>query len=238
METNKKRLFRIIFNIIVILIFLGVSIFIIIKYFPFFKELSNDSEKMNAFIDNIRSYGHISFFIIIGLQIFQTIFMIIPSGPIVMVAGAVLNPFLAVLAAVIGQSIGGTLIFIFVRQFGMKFATLFVDEKKIKENILFRNEKRTKLVLASYLLIPALPKDIVAFICPFTKIKLWEFILINTIFRIPMTIVTVLISHSFITGDYTLVIILSSILLIIGILSLIFQNKILAFLDKNKDKST
>ena len=87
-----------------------------------------------------------------------------------------------------------------------------------------------------YLLIPALPKDIVSFVAPFTKIKIKNFILINLIARIPMTIVTVFMGSSLISGAYTIAIVLGVISLLLAILCFSFNGKIVSFLEKKQNK--
>ena len=85
-----------------------------------------------------------------------------------------------------------------------------------------------------YLMIPALPKDIVAFIAPFTKVNLWRFTLINIFARIPMTIVSVMMGTAFIDGNYVLAFVLAGCSGVCALLCFIFNKKIVNFLDRNK----
>ena len=231
-----RKILRIILNSIVLSLFIGLSIFVVIRYYPLFRNIMIDDTAKEEFIDKIRGYGPYSSLVIIGLQIFQTIFMVIPSGPVVMAAGVLLHPFWAVVCSVAGQTIGGIIVYVLVKWLGYKFVSIFVDPEKIKNSKLFKNHDRTKVLLAGYLLIPAMPKDILAFICPFTKITLLEFAIINTIFRLPMTIVTVMISVSIIDKNYTLAIIFTILSALMALLCFIFQNKIIAILEKSRNK--
>jgi len=235
---KRIKAIRITLNVIAILLFLALSIYVTIKAFPIFYSLKNDKDKFNEAITKIQSYGKWSFLIIIGLQIFQVLFMIIPSGPIVLASGIMFNPFIATLVCLIGQTLGVTIIYILVKIFGYNLVRIFVDEEKIKENRLIKNKERTMILLIGYLFIPMLPKDIVAFICPFTKIKLLPFILINFFVRIPMTISTVLISNSLISGNYILAVIFALLSLILAIICFIFNKQIVAKLEQRKKVDT
>ena len=233
-EKNKKRyrIFRIIIQSTLLLLVLALCIYVLILFLPLFKELAENEASRNEFIEKIRGYGHYSFFIVVGLQIFQTVFAIIPSGPIVMVSGVLFHPALAIFTCVLGQTLGAIIVYYLVKLLGVRFLSLFVDPDKVKNSKLLGNENKSMVLMFGYLLIPALPKDIVAFIAPFTSIKVPHFIIINLIARLPMTIVTVLMGTSIISGAYHVTLILGCISLALAILCFVFNNKIVAKLDE------
>ena len=90
----------------------------------------------------------------------------------------------------------------------------------------------------SYLLIPLLPKDPIAFIVPFTKVKVRYFIIIHTVARLPMTIVSVIFGNSVVTGNYIASIVIGSLSLILAILCFIFNKKIVEKIEKWTTKKT
>ena len=239
-ETQKKnyRIIRIITQALLLISFISLIIFFTIKLYPYYIRIQNDELYRIEFIDKIRSYGILSFFLVLGGQILQTVLAVIPSGPIVMVSGMLFNPILAVIICLLGQTIGAVLVFYLVKLLGYNFIALFVNPDKIKNSKLISNKNRTNVLLFGYLLIPALPKDIVSFVAPFTKIRIKEFIIISLIARIPMTIVTVLMGSSILDGKYILMIILASVSLILAILCFIFNKKIVNYLEKRTNKKT
>jgi uncharacterized membrane protein YdjX (TVP38/TMEM64 family) len=239
-ETQKKyyKIIRIVTQTILLIGFLVLIVFLTVKLYPYFTKIQNDEAYRLEFTDKIRSYGFFSFFLILGAQIAQTILAVIPSGPIVMISGMLFNPFIAVIVCLIGQTIGAILVFYLVKLLGYNFIALFIDPDKIKNSKFIANKNRTNVLMFGYLLIPALPKDIVSFVAPFTKIKVKEFIFISFIARIPMTIVTVLMGSSIIDGRYILVIILAGISLILAILCFIFNKKIVNYLENRANLKT
>lgn len=235
-QKKNYKIIRIITQAILLIGFIFLIVFFTIKLYPYFIKIQNDEIYRNEFTDKIRSYGFLSFFLVLGGQIAQTILAVIPSGPIVMISGMLFNPFIAVIVCLLGQTIGAILVFYLVKLLGYNFIALFIDPDKIKNSKFIANKNRTNVLMFGYLLIPALPKDIVSFVAPFTKIKLKEFIFISFVARIPMTIVTVLMGSSIIDGRYILVIILAGISLSLAILCFIFNKKIVNYLE-NRCKS-
>ncbi len=242
-KARKYKIIRIIINSIIVAIILGGLIFGIIKLWPIFNEISSSEEAQNEFVEKIRSYGWASSFIIIGLQIGQVIFMVIPSGPIVLTAGLVLNPVWAVFACLIGQTVGGAIVYCLVKLFGYHFLALFVNPDKIKNSKMFGNKRKTEVMMMGYLFIPALPKDIVAFIAPFTKVNLLNFCIINFFSRIPMTIVTVILGGALmdifaifrgqgVSSNFVIGMSLAGLSLLFAILCFAFNKKIVAFLER------
>lgn len=247
-KAKRYKRIRIIINSIVILAILGAMVYGIIKLYPIFSEISKSEEAKNAFVEEIDSYGWLSSLIIIGLQIVQVILMVIPAGPVVLAAGMLLNPVWAVFACLIGQTIGGALAYCLVKLFGYKFVALFVDPEKIKNSKMFGNRKKTEVLMFGFLLIPALPKDIVAFIAPFTKVNLWRFCVINFTARILMTVVTVILGSTVIdifaifrgegiTPNFIVGMSLAGLSLILAILSFVFNKKIVAFLERKSGEA-
>lgn len=233
-DEKKRRLkiIRIILQIIIISILIGVSIFACVKLYPIFKRMQEDQEYLNATIEQIRSYGGYSWIILIGLQILQTVLAIIPSGPIVIITGMLYHPVLAVIICLVGQTLGALVVIGLVKVFGYSFLALFIDPEQPKKFKLLQDGKRCGVLMFSYLLIPFLPKDPIAFIVPFTKVKIRYFILINIVARLPMTIVCVIFGNSLISGNYIAGIIIASISALLALLCFIFNKKIVAWLDR------
>lgn len=235
-KKKKYKIIRIVIQIILILLFVALVIFLTIKLYPIVTRIQKDEAYRNDIVATLDSYGWWSGLIIIAAQIIQTILTIIPSGPIVMLAGILCHPIVAIILCLIGQTIGGICVYYLVKFLGYRFVALFINPDKIKESKFLKNTKRCEVLMFGYLLIPALPKDIVSFVAPFTKIKIKNFILINLIARIPMTIVTVFMGSSLISGAYTIAIVLGVISLLLAILCFGFNGKIVSFLEKKQNK--
>ena len=231
-ESKRYKVVRIIIqSILLALLLLGVVI-ACIKLYPIFIRLQNDEMYRNEIVEQIQSTGIWGGLILISIQVIQTILAIIPSGPVVIIAGMMYEPWIAVLICLIGQTLGALLVIGLVKLFGYTFISLFVDLEKVKQFKILKNEKKCAVLMFSYSLIPFLPKDPLAFIVPFTKVKTWVFLAITFVARTPMTIVSVVFGNSIISGEFGLGIIIAGISLLLAILCFIFNNKIVNYLDK------
>ena len=231
-ESKRYKVVRIIIqSILLALLLLGVVI-ACIKLYPIFIRIQNDEIYRNEIVEQIQSTGIWGGLILISIQVVQTILAIIPSGPVVIIAGMMYEPWIAVLICLIGQTLGALLVIGLVKLFGYTFISLFVDLEKVKQFKILKNEKKCAVLMFSYSLIPLLPKDPLAFVVPFTKVKTWVFLVITFVARTPMTIVSVVFGNSIISGEFGLGIIIAGISLLLAILCFIFNNKIVNYLDK------
>lgn len=235
MEEEKKRKYkiaRLIIQIVLIVILVAFAIFASVKLYPVFNRMQNDEVYLEEILGRIRSYGNISWLILIGMQIVQTVLAIIPAGPVVILTGMLYHPVLAVIICLVGQTLGALAVIGLVKLFGYSFIALFVDPEQPKKLKLLEDGTRCGVLMFSYLLIPFLPKDPIAFIVPFTKVKIRYFILINLFARLPMTIVSVVFGNSVVTGNYTVSIVIGSISFILAIICFVFNKKIVSFIEK------
>ena len=231
-ESKRYKVVRIIIqSILLALLLLGVVI-ACFKLYPIFIRIQNDEIYRNEIVEQIQSTGIWGGLILISIQVVQTILAIIPSGPVVIIAGMMYEPWIAVLICLIGQTLGALLVIVLVKLFGYTFISLFVDLEKVKQFKILNNEKKCAVLMFSYSLIPLLPKDPLAFVVPFTKVKTWVFLAITFVARIPMTIVSVVFGNSLISGEFGLGIIIAGISLLLAILCFIFNNRIVNYLDK------
>ncbi|MDE6407064.1 MAG: VTT domain-containing protein [Anaeroplasmataceae bacterium] len=223
-NNNKKyKMIRIIIQSVLIGLLLGFAIFACVKLYPIFNRMQKDEAYLEEVLTSIRSYGNISWLILIGMQILQTVLAIIPSGPVVILTGMIYSPAIAVIICIVGQTLGALVVIGLVKLFGYSFLALFVDPEKSKKFKLLEDGKRCGVLMFSYLLIPFLPKDPIAFIVPFTKVKVRYFILILIFARLPMTIVSVIFGNSVITGNYIAAIVIGSISFLLALLCFVFN---------------
>lgn len=231
-KKKKYKRIRIIIQIIVIALVSIALIYLTVKLFPIAIKIQKNEEYRNKVLDKIESYGSYSWLLILTAQIVQTVLAIIPAGPIVIISGMLYNPFVSIALCIVGQTIGAVLVFLLVKALGVKFLALMIDPEQVKNSKLLRSETKTEVLMFGYYLVPALPKDIIAFVAPFTKVKLRNFIIINLIARIPMTTVSVLMGSSIISGSYWASITLAIISGLLALLCFIFNNKIVLLIDK------
>lgn len=237
MSKEDKR--RIIITSSILGVFIILCIVLIIVFWDYIYGLFTRDEKVINDIENmLTKYGSWAWLILLFLMILQVVFAVLPNGPFEMIAGIMYGPFKGILIALAGATLGALIVILLVKAFGKGFAGLFVNLKDGQKYKLLNDEKRCLVVMFGLLIIPGIPKDFLAFLVPFTKIKTWKFLIINLIARTPVTIFSVLFGDSIRSGNYALSISLGIVALIIGLICIIFNKKIVSlFSSKIKEES-
>ena len=237
MSKEDKR--RIIITSSILGIFIILCVVLIIVFWDYIYGLFTRDEKVINDIENmLAKYGSWAWLILLFFMILQVVFAVLPNGPFEMIAGIMYGPFKGILIALAGATLGALIVILLVKAFGKGFAGLFVNLKDGQKYKLLNDEKRCLVVMFGLLIIPGIPKDFLAFLVPFTKIKTWKFLIINLIARTPVTIFSVLFGDSIRSGNYALSISLGVIALLIGLVCVIFNKRIVSlFSSKVKEES-
>ncbi len=237
MSKEDKR--RIIITSSILGVFIILCVVLIIVFWDYIYGLFTRDEKVINDIENmLTKYGSWAWLILLFFMILQVVFAVLPNGPFEMIAGIMYGPFKGILIALAGATLGALIVILLVKAFGKGFAGLFVNLKDGQKYKLLNDEKRCLVVMFGLLIIPGIPKDFLAFLVPFTKIKTWKFLIINLIARTPVTIFSVLFGDSIRSGNYALSISLGIVALIIGLICVIFNKKIVSlFSSKIKEES-
>lgn len=232
---DKKRL---IITSTILISFIIACIVLIIIYWDYIYGLFTRDEKIiNELQGMLNKTGSWAWLVLLSLMILQVVFAVLPNGPFEMIAGLMYGPFKGILIALAGTTLGSLIVILLVRAFGKGFAGLFVNLKDSKKYKLLNDENRCLVMMFGLLLIPGLPKDFLAFLVPFTKVKIWKFLIVNLIARAPVTIFSVLVGDSIRSGNYTLSIVLGVIALIIGLFCVIFNKSIVKFFARFNNKA-
>lgn len=228
----KERKRRLIIQIILIALVLAIAIVGTIFLFPIFLRVQKDEAYRNQIINYLNEWGSWSWIAIIGIQIIQTILCIIPAGPVVIITGMLYSPFKAAMITIVGETLGALVVIALVKFFGHNFLSLFIDPKQTEKFRLLRDRKRCCVLMFSYLLIPVLPKDPIAFVVPFTEVKVRDFIIINIIARLPMTVVSIYFGSNILGGNLSTGFYIGCGIALVAIICFIFNKQITSFIDK------
>ncbi len=233
-NNNKKR---IIITSTILVVFLGLIVFLIVYYWDYVYGLITKDEAITKEIEAlVEKAGPWAWLVLIFLIMLQVLFAVIPNGVFEMLAGIVYGPFLGVIIACVGISVGTLVVILLVKSFGRGFANLFVDLKDEEKYKFINDKKRCMFVMFGLLIIPGLPKDFLAFLVPFTKVKTWEYLILNIIGRLPTIIISVLFGDSLMNGNYSLTIILMCIGVVVGLICIIFNKQFSKLICKEKNE--
>lgn len=181
MNLFKEKKKEIKFGIICILIMCAICM---IFYQPLMN-LFDDPQKLRH---QFQSFGIFGQFIFAGIMALQVIFVFLPGEIVEIMGGYLYGSIGGLLTCLLGSAIGSTIVFLFVRKFGIRFIDTFIGLDKINEMNFLQNKEKLNILLFIIFFIPGTPKDILTYFIPLTDMKFKTFLFITTIARIPSII--------------------------------------------------
>ena len=217
-ERHKKALYAAAIAIF-ILFTLAVSWFVGRPLIRFVRQ----PEQFRAWVQGHGLLGQLAF---LGMTVLQIVIAIIPGEPLELGGGAAFGLWRGTLLCEIGILLGGLLVFLFVRRFGVKAVEVFFPREKIESLRFLHNEKRLALWVFILFFIPGTPKDIMTYIVPLTPMKLSTFLLLSTVARLPSVVTSTIGGNALGTGKLTFALIVFSATALISALGILIYRRI------------
>ncbi len=224
---NKSLVLKII-KVILMMITIGILIYLTIKFIPLFKKLAT-VEGQEAFKSKVEELGIFGPLLVVGLVILQVLVAFLPGEPVEILAGMCLGTFGGLIATLIGASISSSIVFFFVRKFGIDFISIFFGKEnivKFQNSKLLKDKKKIEVFMAIMFFIPGTPKDLFTYLAGLLDIKMIRFVLISTIARIPSVITSTIVGANLVNGNIAISIITFVITLFISIIGVLIGRKI------------
>ena len=225
----KKFKAQAIINIVAIILLTALFISLYLIFKDKF-DLLNTKEGLENFINDVQNTGFLGGIILVVIQILQVVVAFIPGEFVELASGIMFGPVLGLVLCLIGLNIGTIIIFGLVKLLGKPF----VDENVSDHNqkfLFLNNSNRTLIILFFIFLIPGIPKDILIYLVPLTKVKIWQFLIVSSVSRIPSILTSTIAGTSIINGDYLVAGIIMGISLILAIIGLIFNKQITNYIE-------
>ena len=217
-ERHKKALYAAAIAIF-ILFTLAVSWFVGRPLIRFVRQ----PEQFRAWVQGHGLLGQLAF---LGMTVLQIVIAIIPGEPLELGAGYAFGFWRGTLLCEIGILLGGLLVFLFVRRFGVKAVEVFFPREKIESLRFLHNEKRLALWVFILFFIPGTPKDIMTYSVPLTPMKLSTFLLLSTVARLPSVVTSTIGGNALGTGKLTFALIVFSATALISALGILIYRRI------------
>ncbi|MBR0063931.1 MAG: TVP38/TMEM64 family protein [Oscillospiraceae bacterium] len=215
MDNKKKR---------AIVILIGTVAFLVALYFmarPMI-DMVSDPDAIKAYIESTGAWGLVAFSL---MNMMQVLIAFIPGGPFSFAAGYIWGVWLGTLICIVSTSIMSVIVFLIVRRFGRAFVDLFIPESESQKfNKLLRSDRVRQLLFIIYL-VPASPKDPLAYLAGLTNITVLDWAVINLIGRFPGTFITALGAKSIEEGNLVLAGAVFAAAIILYLLGRSFYNK-------------
>ncbi len=188
----------------IILIVIALLVWLSFRYLLPLSHLLATEEGRLALSDRILQYGIFAPMIYIGLMAMQIVIAFIPGGPMEIIAGMLFGVVRGSLYSLIGAFLGTLLVLLLVRCFGKKIVSFFVSDEKMQSFQILHHEKRLEALVFLLYLLPGIPKDILTYVVPLTRIRAGHFLMIATLARTPALVASVMVGDSFTKGNYVL----------------------------------
>lgn len=183
----------------------------------------SEPEQFREWVDERGMFGRFAF---IGMMILQVFVAFIPGEPLEIGAGYAFGAVEGSLLCMIGTAIGSTLVFLFVKKFGVKAAEVFFPKEKINSFSWFHNTTRLKPLMFLVFFIPGTPKDLLTYVAGLTSINLPQFLLISMTARVPSIITSTVGGNALGIGNHIFAIVVFAATLVISAAGVMIYNKI------------
>lgn len=228
---NKRRV-----QIITVVVMLAFLVFATLVSMPIVRELRTEAgmEKLKETLETKYS-GVESMLIFMLIQAVQVIIAVVP--PIQIVGGVLFGWFLGCLLSFAGIVLGNFVIFLMVNRFGRPLVEAFVDEKNMKKYKFLQDETKLIKVLVILYLIPGIPKDVISYIVPLTKVKRRDFFLYVMPCRLPAILMSTVLGSNAVDGNFKTALGIIFAAIILGVFGFLFKDSIVKKLNKHKHKT-
>lgn len=180
----------------------------------------------------IMSYGKYSIVAFIVLQIIQVVVFFIPGEIVQISGGYIYGAVLGTIISFIGITIGSIAVYCISYFYGKPLVQKIVSKKDFKYFDKLLNLGNINLIVFLLYLIPGIPKDILGYICGISKISIKNFIVYSSLGRIPGIIISAYFGAKIYSKNYTLLISISVVMIVLFMIGVFKGEKIVGKLIK------
>lgn len=208
----------------------GIAVFLLLSVAVFWYvgrpllQFVSEPEKFRLWVDSHGLLGPLAF---LGMMVLQVFIAIIPGEPLEIGAGYAFGAVEGTILCILGAAIGSTLVFLFVRRFGVRAVEVFISREKIHSLRFLQNTRRVHLFLLVAFLLPGTPKDVLCYVAGLTTLKLGPFILISSICRLPSIVTSTIGGSALGSGQWGMAAIVFAATLVISAIGLWIYKRIL-----------
>ncbi len=228
---TKNEKLKLITRGIVLGIMIALMVAATIALIPVISILKTDegSEKLLSFIE---ARGVLAPVIFMGLQALQVIIPLIP--PIQIVGGILFGPIMGSIYSCIGIYVGMSIVFCIVRIFGYPIVEALISGKDLKKFKFLADSSKVEIIFFILYFIPGMPKDTLSFVAPLTSVRPKHYFMYVLPARFPLMILAAVFGSAVRSQSYTFAVILCIIMIDLAIIGILFRDKILSAIQKQK----
>lgn len=157
-----------------------------------------DAEQLRS---TIQEFGVLAPIVYTIAHTIQVVFMAIPGYAMAVVGGYLFGAVHGTAYTMIGVTLGATITFVIARVWGRP-----VVERFLTEDVLERFDETAESAgvpgLFLFVLVPVLPEDVISFVAGVADFRLWVFVVITFVGRLPAAAVAVMAGDGVAAGHY------------------------------------
>lgn len=184
----------------------------------------SEPERFRNWVEAHGILGDITF---IAMMFLQVVIALIPGEPLEIGAGYAFGEIKGTLLCVLATTVGSLAVFLLVKTLGVRFVEIFFDTKKIKELEIIKNSKKRNFLIFLVFFLPGTPKDLLTYFVGLTDIKIWHFIMLSSIARLPSVVTSTVGGGALGVKEYKTAIIVFAVTLIISAIGWVIYKMIL-----------
>ncbi|NCB30389.1 MAG: TVP38/TMEM64 family protein [Clostridia bacterium] len=206
-------------------IFLAVSIvlFLVVGR-PMLRFMQNPAG-FRTWVNGHGAWGRVAF---VGMMFFQVVVAFIPGEPLEIAAGYAFGFWEGTLLCLIGAFLGSLVVFLFVRNWGIRVVEVFFPREKILSLKFLRDKKKRDALTFILFIIPGTPKDILTYCAGLTDMPLGTWLLIGTVARLPSVVTSTVGGNALGIQEYWFAILTFGITLAISLFGWLLYRRISA----------
>lgn len=185
--------------------------------------MADEPETFRTWVDGFGVWGRLIF---VGMVFLQVIVALIPGEPIELMAGYVFGMWEGTLLSLAGILLGSAAVFALVRRFGPKFAEVFFPQKELKRLSFLKNPKKSGVLAFILMTIPGTPKDLLSYFAGLTPLKMWQWLAVVTVSRIPSLLTSTVSGALAGEENYVLSAVVFAITIILSGIGILYYRKI------------
>lgn len=176
---------RKLWGIVSLIVFVAVTILLTVFFTKVLSPYLHSTTALRSFLE---SYGWKGRFILLGIQCLQVVVALIPGEIIELGAGFAYGAIEGTLLCLLGVGLSSSIIFLLVKKFGTPIVEVFLPREKIQQLRFINSSEKLKKLVFFLFLIPGTPKDVLTYFVGLTDLRLWSFLTISLIARIPSVV--------------------------------------------------
>ena len=192
---------------------------------------AQEPERFRQWVDQQGLWAHVLF---TGMVILQVIVAVIPGEPLEIAAGYAFGAVEGTLLCVLGTFIGGILVFLLVRRFGLRAVEVFFPPEKLQKLRFLHNERRLSQWVFFIFFLPGTPKDLLCYFVGLTAMPLRTWVLISAVARLPSIVTSTVGGNALGMGEYTFAVVVFAATLAISGLGMLLYRTVCSARERRK----